>query len=179
MAWQGSRWHFRNLDVPVDDLVALSRRVAESFAGRCVRRFLAMSGIDRCIVLSSQAFTALIPLLILVSTLAPVGQEDVIARSVITKFGLTGDTADAVHQLFKTPEGPRAVSVSSARCCCCSPASRSPGGCKRCTGPRGNGHVRVRAAGSSPPSDSLTLLAEVFVLYVVRSLARHLPLDGW
>ncbi len=89
---------------PSDDLVALAERVAESFLGRCVRRFLMMSGIDRCIVLSSQAFTALIPLLILVSAFAPAGEPDLVARTLITKFGLSGDSADAVAQLFHVPE---------------------------------------------------------------------------
>ncbi|HEY2879130.1 phage holin family protein [Nocardioides sp.] len=178
MAWQGSRWHFRNLDVPVDDLVALSRRVAESFAGRCVRRFLGMAGIDRCIVLSSQAFTALIPLLILISTLAPVGKEDVIARSVITRFGLTGDTADAVHQLFSAPEGASSsVGLFSALLLLFSGVSFT----RRL-------QAMYRAAWERPREGArsglfaalglLTLLAEVFFLYAVRSVARHLPLDG-
>ena len=63
------------LNLPSDDLAALSLRLWGSFLGRCVHRFLMMQGIDRCIVLSSQCFTALIPLLILVSTLAPAGSE--------------------------------------------------------------------------------------------------------
>jgi hypothetical protein len=42
-----------------------------------------MAGIDRCIVIASQAFTALIPLLILASTLTPADQPDVIATAVI------------------------------------------------------------------------------------------------
>ena len=75
------------MNLPSDDLVALSQRLWESFAGRCVRRFLLMSWIDRCIVLASQALTALIPLLILVTTLVPSGQENVLANTVITKFG--------------------------------------------------------------------------------------------
>ena len=46
MAWQGSRWHFRNLDIPVDDLVALSHRVAESWGGRGGRPGPAQAGGD-------------------------------------------------------------------------------------------------------------------------------------
>ena len=92
------------LNLPSDDLAALSLRLWGSFLGRCVRRFLSMQGLDRCIVLSSQCFTALIPLLILVSTLAPAGAEDVVAQTLITKFGLDGSAADAVEQLFTTPD---------------------------------------------------------------------------
>ena len=63
------------------DLTDLARRLADSFLGRCVQRFIAMTGIDRSMVLASQAFTSLIPLLILIATWAPAGQENVIAES--------------------------------------------------------------------------------------------------
>ena len=61
------------------DLTDLVRRIADSFLGRCVRRFMDMTGIDRSMVLASQAFTSLIPLLILIATWAPAGEEDVIS----------------------------------------------------------------------------------------------------
>ncbi|HET7351822.1 MAG TPA: hypothetical protein VFJ28_12860, partial [Marmoricola sp.] len=86
----------------MDDVTALAERLLGTFPGRCVRRFLRMDGIDRCLVLSSQAFTALIPLLIVVSAVAPPGGADVVARTIITKFGLTGPSADSVEQLFAT-----------------------------------------------------------------------------
>ena len=90
---------------PSDRAMALFERVWGSFLGRCVQRFIAMTGIDRCLMLSSQAFTALIPLLILVSALAPTDREDVVSDSVIRRFGLEGDSAAAVKQLFDIPEG--------------------------------------------------------------------------
>src|SRR6187200_1480686 len=90
---------------PSDRARALFEQVWGSFLGRCVQRFLAMTGIDRCLMLSSQAFTALIPLLILVSALAPADQEDVVSGAVISRFGLEGDSADAVRQLFDIPDG--------------------------------------------------------------------------
>jgi membrane protein len=104
-----------SVSLPTEDLLALSQRVWGSFLGRCVHRFLRMSGIDRCIVLSSQAFTALIPLLIVLSTLAPAGTDDLIARTIIERFGLSGDSAAAVEQLFATSGAATAsVSVFSA-----------------------------------------------------------------
>src|SRR5215210_6445518 len=104
-----------SLSLPAEDLLALWHRLWGSFLGRCVQRFLGMSGIDRCIVLASQAFTALIPLLILMSTLAPAGQEDLIAHSITNKFGLTGVSAAGVEQLFATSEGSTSsLSVFSA-----------------------------------------------------------------
>jgi membrane protein len=102
-----------NLDS--DALTAVGRRLWGSFVGRCVHRFLRMEGIDRALVLSSQAFTALIPLLIIVSTVAPPGRPDVVAERLIEKFGLTGESAAAVEQLFKIPEtASGAISFGSA-----------------------------------------------------------------
>ena len=86
-----------------DDLAALTSRAQGSFLGRCVLRFVRIGGLDRCVVLSSQAFTALIPLLILAGALAPAGDEDDVAQGLIRKFGLSGDSADAVTQLFTAP----------------------------------------------------------------------------
>ena len=84
----------------MDGLRALATRIWGSFLGRSVHRFIRMEGIDRSLVLSSQAFTALIPLLIVVATLAPPGGPEVIARTLINKFGLTGSSAQSVEQLF-------------------------------------------------------------------------------
>ena len=49
------------------------------------RHGLMWAGVDR--YLSLQTFTALLPMLILASALAPAGQEDVVAHTLITKFG--------------------------------------------------------------------------------------------
>jgi membrane protein len=50
--------------------------------------------------MSSQAFTALIPLLLLVGALAPAGRRDVVSSALIGRFRLSGAAADAVRQLF-------------------------------------------------------------------------------
>jgi membrane protein len=73
------------------------------------------AGLDRCIVLASQAFTALIPLLILMSTLAPDDQSNAAAGALVRRFNLTGDAAAAVNELFANPTGAiNGVSISSA-----------------------------------------------------------------
>jgi uncharacterized membrane protein YvlD (DUF360 family) len=98
-----------------DEVSALSHRVAASFLGQSVRRFALMEGFDRCIVLSAQAMTALVPLFIVVASAAPAGQEDVISSAIVRRFALTGASADAVEQLFDTPAGASSsVSVFSA-----------------------------------------------------------------
>ena len=163
---------------PSDDLVALVERVGESFVGRCVRRFLSMSGIDRCIVLSSQAFTALIPLLILVSALAPAGEPDVVATTLITKFGLSGDSADAVAQLFHVPEGSSSnIGTFSALLVLFSGVSftRRLQRMYRAAFEQQNAGVR---SGLFAALGLLALLAEVLVLYSLRSAVKTLPF-GW
>ena len=87
-----------------DDATELALRIWDSFLGRCVQRFLRMRGIDRSVMLSSQAFTALIPLLILVGSRVPAGSEDALSEAVIRRFGLDGDAAAAVTLLFDIPD---------------------------------------------------------------------------
>ena len=88
-----------------EDVTAFAQRAMDSFLGRSVLRFIRMEGFDRSIVLSSQAFTALIPLFIIVASAAPAGEESAIADPFINRFALTGDSAAAVEQLFTTPPG--------------------------------------------------------------------------
>jgi uncharacterized BrkB/YihY/UPF0761 family membrane protein len=54
-------------------------------------------------VLASQAFTALIPLLLLASALAPAGDRDIVSGGLIRRFQLSGGAADAIRQLFAQP----------------------------------------------------------------------------
>jgi hypothetical protein len=81
-------------------LRALAQRLETTFVGRCARSFIGLQGIDRALVLASQALTALIPILLLVSALAPAGDRDVISAAFIGRFRLTGGAADAMRQLF-------------------------------------------------------------------------------
>ena len=153
----------------------LVQRLWDSFPGRCAQRFIRMRGIDRCIVLSSQAFTALIPLLILVSGLAPADREDVIASTIIRKFGLTGDSAAAVNKLFDTPAGAVAsASVFSAILVLWSGVSftRRMQTMYRTAWDRDKEGVR---SGLFAALGLLALLAEIVVLYLVRSLFRQFP----
>jgi uncharacterized BrkB/YihY/UPF0761 family membrane protein len=83
----------------------MEHRLERSFAGSCIREFIALQGIDRAVVLASQAFTALIPLLLLVSAWSPADNPDVVSGGIIRRFHLTGGAADAVRQLFASPGG--------------------------------------------------------------------------
>jgi uncharacterized BrkB/YihY/UPF0761 family membrane protein len=102
----------RRRTLTVEGLRAFVRRLEATFAGRCVRSFLELQGIDRALVLASQAFTALIPLVLLASALAPAGHGDVVATALVDRFRLTGDAADSVQQLF-AHSGSSSVSIFS------------------------------------------------------------------
>ena len=163
--------------VPSRDLQALYERLGESFLGRCTRRFILMEGFDRCIVLSSQAFTALIPLLILVTALAPADEEDLISDTIIRKFGLSGDSADAVEQLFTAPAAATSsLSVFSALLLIYSGVSftRRLGAMYRGAWQQEKEGVR---SGIFATLGLFVLIVEVVLAYVIRNLVSRLPLD--
>lgn len=165
------------MNIPSDDLTALAQRLWGSFVGRCVHRFVSMAGIDRCLVLSSQAFTALIPLLILVSTLAPPGRPDVVAHTITTKLGLTGDSAAAVNQLFHIPStAASSISVASAILLVYSGVSFTRRLQKMYLAAWRQEKAGVRG-GLFAGLGLLALIAEVMVLYGVTSVVRNLPVD--
>jgi membrane protein len=74
-----------------------------TFPLRCAHTFLALQGLDRATAIAAQAFTALIPLLLLVSALAPSDRRDLVSEAMIDRFGLAGGAAEAVDQLFARP----------------------------------------------------------------------------
>jgi membrane protein len=167
--------HDRLIATAGGDLTDLARRLADSFLGRCVRRFMDMTGIDRSMVLASQAFTSLIPLLILIATWAPAGDEDVISASIIRKFHLEGDAASAVTQLFAVPESASSsVSTFSALLLLISGTSftRRFQRMYRAAYERKKEGIR---SGVYSTLGLIVMLVEVFVLYGVRAVVAFLP----
>ena len=63
-------------------------------------------------VLAAQAFTALIPLLILAAAFAPDDNRDVVSDALIGRFHLQGSAAQAVRQVF-THSGATSTGVFS------------------------------------------------------------------
>lgn len=160
-----------------EDLTDLARRFADSFLGRCVRRFVDIAGIDRSMVLASQAFTSLIPLLILVATWAPAARQTVVGDSIVRKFHLEGDAAAAVSQLFAIPEGATStVSAFSALLLLISGTSFT----RRFQRMYRAAYEQEKAGVRSGVYSTLglfVLLAEVCVLYGARALVAYLPLS--
>jgi membrane protein len=71
--------------------------VAE-FGLRVVRRFFEIEGSQQATILGAQAFTSLIPFLVVTAAFSP-GDSD-LADRIVERFGLTGASAKSVHQLF-------------------------------------------------------------------------------
>ncbi|HYO18266.1 MAG TPA: YhjD/YihY/BrkB family envelope integrity protein [Dermatophilaceae bacterium] len=154
----------------------LLERARESVPGRCVRIFADLNGLDRAMVLASQAFTALIPLLILVSAALPAGNTTVVSDAVIHRFALSGEAANAVEAVFAHPDT-GTVGLASLLLLVFSGVSLT----------RRMQQMYVRAwrlpplrgvRGSLNAAMGLTvLLVEVSLLYLVRTLVRGLPFD--
>jgi len=94
------------------DMQLLRGRVEESFLGRSVRSFARLQGLDRAMVIASQAFTTLIPLMLVASTFLPVDDPDAVSDGMVRRLGLTGDAADSVEQVFGSAD-PGSVGVVS------------------------------------------------------------------
>jgi len=63
-----------------------------------IEHFVAMDGFDRSMALAAQAFTTLIPLLIIVAAVAESGDGQSMGDQIIERFGLSGATADSVRR---------------------------------------------------------------------------------
>lgn len=74
------------------------------FAKSCVENFAALEGVDRALALAAQAFSALFPVLILIAAIDPSGRSKDIGDTLIDRFELSGEGADAVRHAFAAPE---------------------------------------------------------------------------
>jgi membrane protein len=63
-------------------------------------RFVAVQGLDRAMAIGAQAYTALVPLLIVYSSLLPRADNEDFADVLIKRFELTGSTAASFKQVF-------------------------------------------------------------------------------
>jgi uncharacterized BrkB/YihY/UPF0761 family membrane protein len=83
----------------------LVTRAESSLPVRCLRRFAAINGRDRALVLGGQAFTTIIPLLIVVAAAASRQGPTVLADRLADRFHVTGASAQAIRTLFERPPG--------------------------------------------------------------------------
>jgi len=80
-------------------------RSVVDFARAWATRFLDVQGIDRAMAVAAQAFSALIPLLIVYNAVAPAKNTKDFASTLIDRFNLTGETAASVQAAFGSPQG--------------------------------------------------------------------------
>lgn len=71
-----------------------------AFVLRVLNRFQRVAGFDRAIALASSAFTALIPLAVIVGSVLPHADASDAAHGIIVRYGLTGGGAKAVENIF-------------------------------------------------------------------------------
>ena len=75
------------------------------FLARCGRGLISVDARDRVFMLAGQAFISFVPLIIVIATLAPVGDSSSIANTIIDTFSLNATTATDVRTLFNRPPG--------------------------------------------------------------------------
>lgn len=161
---------------PVPDLKEFRNRVESTFPGRCLSAFARMQGLDRAMVIASQAFTALIPLLIIVSAVLPTGSASTVSDAVIRKFALDGDSAAAVAVVFAHPEV-SSVRLGSLLLLVFSGVSltrrmqrmfQDAWGLAPVAGPRGSVHAELGL---------VVILVEVALLYLLRTMLQSVPFE--
>jgi membrane protein len=155
---------------------AFRARLEESFPGRCVGSFVEMQGLDRAMAIASQAFTALIPLLILTSAALPTGSETGVSDALVRRFELTGESARSVELVFAQSQ-PGTVGVGSLLLLLFSGVSLTRRlqrlylhsyGLPSLPGVRGSFNAALALC---------ALLVEVALLSLLRTLVRALPLE--
>jgi membrane protein len=80
-------------------------RAQSSLPVRSLRRFVRINGRDRTLVLGGQAFTTLIPFLIVVAAAASSEGPTAVADRLAARFHVTGTSAQAIRTLFERPPG--------------------------------------------------------------------------
>ncbi len=102
--------HLRGRTRPHDPS-GLTARLAIMLLG-AAGRFRRIGGRDRALILAGQAFSTLIPLLIIVAGLVGRSRGSVLADGFIERFRLRGGSADAIRILFpRPPEAAGAMSL--------------------------------------------------------------------
>lgn len=81
----------------------LTVRPDDPLVVRCLRELLTVDTRDRILMLAGQGFIAVIPAVIIVATLLSPADGAAVADYVIARYGITGDVADSVRNLFERP----------------------------------------------------------------------------
>jgi membrane protein len=92
----------------------VAERPLVALALRSLQRYLAIDGTQRGLVLAGQAFSALIPMLIVVSTMLSSSGGAQLAQRINERFELSGNAAESVRVLFvQPPDAAQTITVGS------------------------------------------------------------------
>jgi membrane protein len=102
-------------DPPATRVVArLSRtreRVEASQVGHVRRRLVQADLVNQALILAALGFTLLVPVLVTLAALLPLGSADSLPAGVAARLGLSSDAVGALQQLFPTREEVRGAST--------------------------------------------------------------------
>jgi membrane protein len=88
-----------------DRAAALLARAELSLPVRCLLRFGSVNGRDRALVIGGQAFTTIIPLMILLAASASRKSPTALADRLARRFHVSGASAESIRVLFERPPG--------------------------------------------------------------------------
>lgn len=158
------------------DRKLLRERVEDSFPGRCVRSFSRAQGLDRAMVIASQAFTTLLPLMLVFSTFLPVDDPDAVSDGMIRRLGLSGKAADSVEQVFGNAD-PGSVGVLSIFLLVFSGVSFTRRMQRMFLEVWQLPVIRGPRVSTDAALGLLAMLVEILVLSTLRALVSDLPFD--
>jgi membrane protein len=154
----------------------LADRAARSFVVGCLLRYLSISGRDRILVLAGQAFTAVIPLFIIIAAVGP--SDGMAGQGIITRFHLTGSAAASVRTLFsRPPDATGAVTLTGAVVLLFSTLSYAKSLQRTYEGAWGLPSAGWRGTIHGLGGVAL-MLSEIIGLAVLAGLLRRLPTGG-
>lgn len=82
----------------------LWRRAESLLPVRVLRRFAGIDGKNKTIIIASQAFTAVVPLLLVIASAGTTPEQDTrLAENLVRRFRLEGQGATALRTLFSRP----------------------------------------------------------------------------
>lgn len=91
-------------------LAELRERAIDSYPAAVIRRFFELELLDRSFAIAAQLFVAMLPLIIVVVSVAVDPSSDFIPSQISDRFGLEGAADLSVRQLFSAPGPERAIS---------------------------------------------------------------------
>jgi membrane protein len=95
----------------VERLSRTRERVEASQVGHVQRRFVQADLTNQALILAALGFSLLVPVLVTLAALLPLGSADSLPAGVAARLGLSSDAVQALQKLFPTREAVRGAST--------------------------------------------------------------------